>query len=72
MTDDELFALPTRIHRIESSMITFRASLADEALFQQILAEMYADLVQLRSQLDTALGQPKPSTSLSSAPMIAE
>ena len=30
MTDDELFALSTRIHRIESSIITFRSLYPDD------------------------------------------
>lgn len=51
MTDDELFAPSIRIHRIESSMITFTGimALANEVLLQQILAEMYAALTDLRT-----------------------
>ena len=58
MTDDELFALSTRIHRIESSMITFRPTIKDKALLREVLAEMYADLIPLHAQLDTTLGLP--------------
>lgn len=54
MTDDELFALSTRI---EHSIITFRSLYPDEPP-SDILRAHYADLTRLRAQLDAALGLP--------------
>ena len=56
MTDHELFALATKINRIECSMTSFHSFINDEEVRRPILARMYADLVPLRAQLDAALG----------------
>ena len=53
-------------------MITFRATLADDALLREVLADMYADLIQLPAQIDTVLGLPKPSTPPSAASTTTE
>ena len=55
MTDDELFVLSTRIHRIESSMISCHSTIKDEEVHVDALSRMYADLTQPCAQLDTAL-----------------
>ena len=47
MTDDELFALAARINRIESSMITYRASTDPDDPYTR---------AGLRAQLDAGLG----------------
>lgn len=54
MTDDEFFALSTRI---EHSIITFRSLYPDEPP-SDILRAHYADLTHLCAQLDAALGLP--------------
>lgn len=54
MTDDELFELSTRIHRIESSMVTWQRMMAvrpDESMF-----ESHAKVLELRRKLDEQLG----------------
>ena len=49
MTDDEFFALTNRIHRIESSIITFRSVYPDEPV-SDTLRHQYADLTRLHGQ----------------------
>ena len=56
MTDDELFTLANRIHRIESSMISFHSTIKNALIRREILTRLYEDLTSLPAQLDTALG----------------